>query len=141
MFGIRVFPFIFDLLIFLETRAFFIDSSAFTVITAALTKQSSVISVARFKYPFFYRSFFLLHRDLVNELARGVFFVEWSLNLIHCLFHRAIFYLRVVAEKVLEFVLHFVDTFWCHPFYVVYFDVLGCWVDCYSQPFHPVQSR
>ena len=57
MFGICVFRFIVASFSFFESNALFIDLCFFTVITAGLTKQSSVISVALSRYLFFINLF------------------------------------------------------------------------------------
>ena len=52
MFGICALRLIVTLFSFRESSAILIEMSSFTVITAELTKQSSVISVALSRYPF-----------------------------------------------------------------------------------------
>ena len=57
MFGICAFRFTVTSLSFHESSAILIDLSFFTVITAGLTKQSMVISVALSRFPFFINRF------------------------------------------------------------------------------------
>ena len=66
---VHVFRLIVALFSFLESDAIFIDFYFFTVISAGLTKQSSVTSVARSSYPFFINLFSFRRPGLVGGLV------------------------------------------------------------------------
>ena len=74
MFGICAFLFIVTSLSFRYSSAKLIDSSFFNVVTAFLTKQSSVNSLAFSKYPFFFRRFNSFATCSCNYLGIGLLF-------------------------------------------------------------------
>ena len=107
MFGICAFLLIVASFKFLESSAIFTDLSFFTMMTAGLAKQSSVISVALSKYPFLLVFLILPQLGFEGELVLVFPFAVLFLRLLSGRFLLPSLFFRVVVKQIFKFVLQF----------------------------------